>query len=101
MRADGSAIFPEGEEWWLTEFEQRKAPEPQLDLAGYNIAEDDLTVNPSEAGSATDDSDTDGGDSTATDAGLPLIPRVRRRLSAYTVSASSKSERGTAMEGTP
>ena len=26
MRADGSAIFPEGEEWWLTELEQRKAP---------------------------------------------------------------------------
>ena len=99
MRDDGSAIFPEGEEWWLTELEQRKAPEPQLDLAGDNIAEDDLTVNPSEAGSATDDSDTDGGDSTATDEGVPLIPRVRRRLSAYTVSAARKNEHGTAMKG--
>ena len=47
MRDDGSAIFPEGEAWWLTELEQRKAPEPQLDLASDNIAEDDLTVNPS------------------------------------------------------
>ena len=26
MRADGSAIFPEGEEWWLTDLEHRKAP---------------------------------------------------------------------------
>ena len=99
MRDDGSAIFPEGEEWWLTELEQRKAPEPQLDLAGDNIAEDDFAVNPSEVGSATDDSDTDGGDSTATDEGLPLIPRVRRRLSAYTVSAARKNEHGTAMNG--
>ena len=68
-------------------------------MAGDNIAEDDLATNPSEVGSATDDSDTDGGDSTATDEGVPLIPRVRRRLSAYTLSASSKSEHGAVMKG--
>ena len=76
QRDDGSEIFPIDEAWWLTEIEQRKAPQLELDLAGDNIAEDDLTVNPSEAGSATDESETDGGDSTATDEGLLLTPRV-------------------------
>ena len=90
---------PSVEAWWLTDLEHSKAPEPQLDLAGDDIAEDDLTVNPSEVGSATDDSDTDGGDSTATDEGLPLIPRVRRRLSAYHVSAARKNEDATTMKG--
>ena len=56
-------------------------------------------MNPSEAGSATDESDTDGGDSTATDEGMPLIPRVRKRLSAYPVSAARKNEDGTSMKG--
>ena len=53
-----------------------KAPSPQSDFAGDDIADGDFAVNPSEVGSATDDSNTDGGDSTATDEGLPLIPRV-------------------------
>ena len=81
IRDDGSAIFPEGEEWWLTELEQRKTPEPQLYLASDNIADDDLTINPHEAGSATDESDGDGSDSVSTDGGLPLIPRGRTRIS--------------------
>ena len=40
IRNDGSAIFPEGEEWWLTELEKRNTPEPQKDLANDNIADD-------------------------------------------------------------
>ena len=79
-RDDGSDIFPEGEEWWLTEIEKRKTPETQLDLASDNIAEDDLTINPSEAGSDTEESDTDGSASMSTDGGLPLIPRGRTRV---------------------
>ena len=79
VREDGSAIFPEGEEWWLTELQQRKAPGPQLDLAGGNIAADDLTVSPSEVGSATDEKDADGSKSTASDervAGYPMYPQA-------------------------
>ena len=68
-------------------------------MARDNIAEDDLTVNPSEAGSATDDNNTSGDDSTTTDEGLPLIPRVRKRLSAYTVSVAIKNEKATAIKG--
>ena len=57
-----------------------------MDLASDNIAEDDLTSNPSEAGSAADDSDTDGDESVTTDEGLPLIPRPRVRLSKLVAS---------------
>ena len=52
-----------------------------MDLASDNIAEDDLTINPSEAGSDTEESDTYGSASMSTDGGLPLIPRGRTRVS--------------------
>ena len=61
--------------------EQRKALEPQLDLASDNIADDDLTVDLSEAGWATYTNDADGNEPISTDDGLPCIPRGRQRLS--------------------
>ena len=61
--------------------EQRKALEPQLDLASDNIADDDLTVDLSEAGWATYTNDADGNEPISTDDGLPCIPHGRQRHS--------------------
>ena len=64
----------------MTELEQRKTPDVHVDLASDNIADDNLTVNPSEAGLSSDEDDTEGSDSVTSDGALPLIPRGRNRV---------------------
>ena len=98
VRPDGNPIFPEDEEWWLTELEKRKTPEAHTDLASDSIADDNLTGNPSEAGLSSDGHDTESDESVSTDEGLPLIPRARRRLSDYTVGASRENEQCTVLK---
>ena len=98
VRPDGNPIFPADEEWWLTELEKRKTHEAHIDLASDNIAGDNLTDNPSDAGLSSDGHDTESDESVSTDEGLPLIPRARRRLSDYTVGASHKNEQCTVMK---
>ena len=59
----------------------RMRSEQRLVLADDNIADDDLTRNPPEVGTATAESNADGGDSMSTDEGLPVISRGRTRIS--------------------
>ena len=70
----GSDIFLEGEDWWLTELEQGRQPEPQLELADDNFVDDDLTFDSLEAALAIGESDSEGHESMPTGEGLPLIP---------------------------
>ena len=58
-REDGSPIFPEGEEWWLTEISKRRMPDSSKDLANDDIAAGNLTDNPSEAGLSSNESGID------------------------------------------
>ena len=95
VRPDGNPISPAGEERRLTELEKRKAPEAHVDLASDNIACDNLTDNPSEAGLTNDGHDSESDESVSTDEGPPLIPRARRRLSDYNVAASRENEQCT------
>ena len=90
-REDGSPIFPEGEEWWLTEISKRRMPDSSKDLANDDIAAGNLTDNPSEAGLSSNGSGIDHDDSSGAGEGLPLIPRARKRLCDYKMSASRKS----------
>ena len=80
VKPDGNSIFPEDEEWWLIELEQRTTPETHNDFANGSIADDNLTANPSEAGLSSDGHDTEGDDSVSTDEALPVISRVRSKL---------------------
>ncbi len=79
VRPDGSPIFPDDEEWWLTEFDKRKQQrEEQKDLAGDDIPDEDLTANPHEAGFSGTDSSSEL--SEASDDGMPAGPAISTPL---------------------
>ena len=48
-RPDGSPIFPPDEEWWVTSFEQRSSIACRPDLAGDDVPDEDLTLDPADA----------------------------------------------------
>ena len=51
-RPDGAPIFPPDDTWWLTSFEKRCTQEPGADLAGDDVPDEDLTLDPADAGVA-------------------------------------------------
>ena len=54
-RPDGAPIFPPDDTWWLTSFEKRCTQEPGADLAGDDVPDEDLTLDPADAGVASSD----------------------------------------------
>ena len=52
-RPDGSPIFPPDEEWWLTSFDKRAEHQRRPDLAGDTVPDEDLTLDPADAGVAS------------------------------------------------
>ena len=94
-RKDGHAIFPPDDEWWLTEFERRKPHEPQTDLAGDSIPDENLTKNPDQAGHSSSEDDTDEDDSGISDDGLPAGPRRHKKpRSSATCSYRAEGSQG-------
>ena len=78
QREAGNKLFPVGS-WWLTELEQRKpATEQNQDMDEANVDEEDLTLNPAQAGVATSSSDDSlDEDSEASLAARPAHKRQR------------------------
>ena len=97
QRADGKELFPVAS-WWLTELEQRKSASQQnQDMDEANIDEEDLTLNPEQAGVASSSSDEsldeDG------EASLPAGPVPKRQRLAHPLTPAVPHLQGTALSG--
>ena len=99
VRHDGSPIFRLDDEWWLTEFDKRKAPEPRTDLAGDNVRDEDFTTNANEAGSVSSDTGSADESCTGSDDGLPRGP-LRSKRPVTTEVAASGSGHGRSVQKT-
>ncbi len=99
-RVDGAPLFPE-HEWWLTEFEKRKATIEEPSLQQIALFEDaDITRDPLETwwqGSASESSGSVGGESgNDSEGSLPAGPPVKvLRRTSPTFSKSPGETQGT------
>ena len=96
-REDGEKLFPHGP-WWLTELERRKPPTQQSqDMDDAKLDEEDLTLNPDEAGvgSSTSDESLDEG----SEASLPAGPVPKRRRLGHHTAPLVRHLRATALPG--
>ena len=77
LRRDGKPLFPFSE-WWLTEMEKRKPAERPGEVDGDGqLDEEDLTLQPAEAGYGSSTGSSD--DEAASDASLPDGPPQKKK----------------------
>ena len=99
VRHVGSPIFPVGDEWWGTEFNRRKAPEPRMDLAGDNVRDEDFTTSANNARCVSSDTASADESCTGSDDGLPRGP-LRSKRPVTTEMAASGSAHGRSVQKT-